>query len=304
VVILSPAFPAYAAQVKLAGGQAIRVPTREANRFHPDSEAVRAAIGKATKVLIINSPCNPTGAVYSRATLARLAELAVEKGLWLIADEVYEKILFDGAEHVSIGSLGTEIGARTITVNSVSKTHSMTGWRIGYAAMPRALAEAVTYLQSQSTSGPCSISQRAALVALTAPAAHAVAMAQEYARRRDYLLERLARIDELSCCRPEGAFYLFVNCGKLIGRRLAGRTVANSAEFAQVLLEEARIRVIAGAMYGSDCHVRFSFAVSMSALDEGMNRLENLLARRAGVVFTTPPPVSSSPTEPQPNGEN
>jgi len=192
VLLLSPYWFAYPMQVTLAGGVPVILPTREEQRFHPDVDAIRAAVTGATKAIVINSPCNPTGAVYRREVLAELAHLAVERDLLVIADEVYEKMLYDGAEHVSIGSLNAEIASRTATVNSVSKTHSMTGWRIGYAALPGKLAEEVTELQSYSTSGPCAIAQRAALAALTNDSSHVVAMVTEYAERRRYLLDRLA----------------------------------------------------------------------------------------------------------------
>ena len=277
VLILSPYWLAYPVQVKLAGGVPIIVPAPEERRFQPDVDAIRAAASGAAKAILINSPCNPTGAVYGREVLTELAVLAVERGLFVIADEVYEKTLYDGAEHVSIGSLNAEIASRTVTVNSVSKTHSMTGWRIGYAALPGELAEEVTRLQSYSTSGPCAIAQRAALAALTKDSSHVEAMVTEYAERRRYLLERLARLPELSCRPPEGTFYLFLNISPICGRKIGGRRITGSADFAEMLLEEAGVKVIAGEGFGSDRHVRLSFATSMEALEEGTDRIERLL---------------------------
>jgi len=277
VLLLSPYWFAYPMQVTLAGGVPVILPTREEQRFHPDVDAIRAAVTGATKAIVINSPCNPTGAVYRREVLAELAHLAVERDLLVIADEVYEKMLYDGAEHVSIGSLNAEIASRTATVNSVSKTHSMTGWRIGYAALPGKLAEEVTELQSYSTSGPCAIAQRAALAALTNDSSHVVAMVTEYAERRRYLLDRLAPLPELSCRAPEGTFYLFLNISAVCGRKIGGRQITGSADFARMLLEEAGVKVISGEGFGSARHVRVSFAASMQALEEGMDRMERLL---------------------------
>ncbi len=278
VIILSPHWYAYPLQVQHAGGRPVLVATREEDAFQPRIETVRAAVTPATRAMILNTPCNPTGAVYDRQRLGELAELAVEHDLWVIADEVYEKIVFDDAEHVSIASLGHRIARRTITVNSVSKTHSMTGWRIGYAAMPPEIAAAATELQSYSTSGPCAISQRAALAALQTPSAHVEAMRSEYAKRRKYLLERLAALPTLRCHAPQGTFYLFLNISALCGRTLAGRQIADGEDFARLLLEEAGVKVIAGSSFGSNQHVRVSFAASLEALEEGTNRIERLLS--------------------------
>ena len=277
VIILSPYWYAYPIQVKLAGGVPVIVQTRGQQRFHPEMAAIRAAVSDATKAVIINSPCNPTGAVYGRELLGELADLALQRDLTLIADEVYERILFDGAQHVSIGSLGAEIAARTITVNSVSKTHCMTGWRIGYAAMPVELAEAVTTMQSYTTSGPCAIAQRAALAALTEDSSHVEEMVAQYARRREYLLERLARMGMLRCTPPEGTFYLFVDVSALLGRQIAGRRIHDGEDVAGMLLEEAGVGVIPTVGFGAEDHIRLSFAASMDVLEEGMDRIERAI---------------------------
>jgi aspartate aminotransferase len=277
VLVLSPHWSSYAAQVKYARGTPVLVPTREEDGFQPDMAAVRAAVTTRTRALVVNSPCNPTGAVYGRPRLRALADLAVKRDLFVISDEVYEKIIYHGAEHVSIASLGPEIAARTATVGSVSKTHAMTGWRIGYAAMPPELAQSVTVLQSHSTSGPNAMGQRAALAAFAQDAEHVAAMLAEYTRRRDFLLDRLGRIEGWTCVPPQGTFYLFVNVSSWIGRKIAGRPVAGSTEFADALLAEAGVRVMAGAAFGSDRHVRISFAASLEALEEGLYRIEKLL---------------------------
>jgi aspartate aminotransferase len=286
VIILTPHWYAYPIQVRHAGGRPVLVPTREEDGFQPRIDAIRAAVTPATRALILNTPCNPTGAVYDRQRLIALAELAVEHDLWVISDEVYETIVFDGARHVSIASLGERIARRTITVNSVSKTHSMTGWRIGYAAMPAEIAAAATELQSFSTSGPCALSQRAALAALTEEPAHVEAMRLEYANRRRYVLQRLAALPELRFSAPQGTFYLFLNISAFCGRTLAGRPVGGSEDFAKLLLETAGVKVIPGLSFGSDQHVRLSFAASLEAIEEGMNRIERLI----GSGDLRPPP--------------
>lgn len=278
VIILSPHWFAYTEQVRFAGGVPVLVPTDERDGFHPDLAAVRAAVTERSKAIVLNSPCNPTGAVLGADTLAALAELAMEHDLLIVADEVYETIVFDGRRHISIASLSPEVAARTVTVNSVSKTHAMTGWRIGYAGLPIALAERVTLLQSQSTSGPCAIAQRAALAALTGDQQHVRTMLDAYAGRRASVLERLNRIKALSCARPEGTFYVFADLSALIGKSIRSRVVTDSEAFAAILLEKAGVRVTPGTSFGADRHIRISFAASLEDLGEGMDRLENLTA--------------------------
>ena len=278
VIVFSPYWFCYCDQVKLAHGVPVAVPVSEADAFQPDIAAVRRAITAKTKAIIVNSPCNPTGAVFDRAVLERLGKLACERGLFVIADEVYEKIVFDGARHCSMAALDADFAARTITINSVSKTHSMTGWRIGYAAMPAELAQKVTYLQSMSTSGPCAIAQRAALAALTGDQAHVDAMVADYRQRRDYLLGRISRIGSLSCFEPRGTFYLFVNVSGLFGRTLGGVEMLNAASVADAFAKGLAIQVTGGAAaFGSDRHVRISFAASMKDLEEAMDRMERHL---------------------------
>ena len=284
VIVMTPHWFAYPQQVRWAGGTPVLVPAREAEGFLPEVEAIEAAITPATRAIVLNSPCNPTGAVYPRKLLERIARLAVEGDLTVIADEVYENIVFDGAEHISIASLDEAIAARTVTVNSVSKTHAMTGWRIGYAALPAALAERVIALQSVSTSAPSAVGQRAALVALTGDQAHVAAMTAAYAERRNLVLERIARIPQLSTTRPMGTFYCFVNIGALIGRIVYGETIRDADDFVKVVREGAGVSVVSGTTFGSDLHIRVSFAVHQEALEEGFNRIEELLAAsRKGV---------------------
>jgi aspartate aminotransferase len=265
--------------VKLAHGRPVFVPLREERGFQPDVDEVRTALSPRTRMIVVNSPSNPTGTVFSRETLARIADLACEKRLTVVSDEIYERIVFDGCRHVSIAALGPQIAARTATVNGVSKAYAMTGWRIGYAALPPELAEKATRLQSLSTSGPCAVSQRAALEALTGDQGSVAMMAAEYQKRRDFVVQRISGIPGLSCLPPMGAFYAFVNIGGWIGRCRAGVSIDGSKAFADLLLRAARIKLQPGTGFGSDSHVRISFATSLESLREGLDRIASLLEK-------------------------
>jgi len=278
-IVITPHWFAYPRQVKMAGGTPILVPAKETAEFVPEVEAVARAITSRTRLIIINSPANPTGAVYPRRFLEAVATLAVENNLRVLSDEVYEKILFDGVQHVSIASLGGGIAERTISVNSVSKTHAMTGWRIGYALLPGGLAKRIVGIQELSTSAPCAISQRAALAALTGDQDHVAAMTASYAIRRNFLCKRIADIPGFRAVPPKGTFYCFVSIRGLRGRVLGGRTVDNADDFARVAVESAGVRVLSGVHFGAPEHIRISFAVSFPALEEGMARLERLIVQ-------------------------
>lgn len=277
VLLFSPYWSAYPEQVRLTGGKPVMVPTTEANAYQPDIGAVRAALTPQTRALIVNSPCNPTGAVFGRDILQKLGELAVEQNLLLLSDEVYEKVIFDGLRHLSIGSLGPEIARRTITINSLSTTHSMTGWRIGYARMPVELAKRVMFLQSLSTSGACAVAQRAAFAALTGDQAHVKQMADAYATRRELMMKRLSKIPPLDAFEPRGTFYLFINISSLVGQKIGGVPVANGDSLAEIFRTQAKVHILSGTYSGSLRHIRLSFAASPAELGEGMNRIERLL---------------------------
>ncbi|HPO12672.1 MAG TPA: pyridoxal phosphate-dependent aminotransferase [Candidatus Hydrogenedentes bacterium] len=273
-VMITPYWFAYPEQVKLCGGTPVFVTAREENHYIPDPAEVRAAITSKTRLLILNSPNNPTGAVYPRFLLEELAHMAVEHDLTVLSDEVYEKMVFDGAEHVSIASLHPEIAARTATINSVSKTHAMTGWRIGYAALPQALADRVTSIQSVTTSAPSAISQRAALAALTGDQSHIAEMTNAYAERRALVLERIGRIPSLSTIPPQGTFYCFVNIGGLLHLSVQGKTISDANVLVEILRDTAGVSVVSGVGFGAPSHIRISFAVGRDALEEGFDRIE------------------------------
>jgi aspartate aminotransferase len=276
VLIPSPYWVSYPEQVRLVGGVPVAVPTHERDGFDLDPAELRAAVTARTKMIILDSPGNPTGAVFSRDALARVAELAVERDLWVVSDECYESLTYDG-RHVSIASLGAEVQARTIVVNTCSKAYAMTGWRVGYAAGPRAVIKAMTDVQSQVTSNPTSIAQWAAVEALSGPQDDVAKMAGEFDRRRRAIIGRLNAIPGVSCVMPKGAFYAFPNVSGLFGRRARGGMLRGSADVCAFLLDEARIATVAGVDFGSDAHIRLSYATGLETIEEGLSRMADAI---------------------------
>jgi len=278
VLIPRPSWFAYPYQVKSAGGVPVFVSTRQEERFIPSADQLRAAVTKATRVVLLNTPCNPTGAVYGLELLRVVAQVALEHDLLVLVDEVYEKILFDGAVHVSMASLDERIAARTITINSFSKTYAMAGWRVGYCVLPSRLARTAIEMQSWTTSAPSAVSQWAALEALSGPQAAVQSMVAEYAARRQLLSKRLIECKEFSCMAPQGTFYLYLDVSKLIGRQVAGCLIRNAGDLAETLLHSARVRVISGTMSGSNHHVRLAFTLPLERLGEAADRLQHTLS--------------------------
>ena len=273
VLIPIPAWVSYPEMVRLAGGTPVTVDTAPSG-YRLDAASIAAAVTPRTKVIMLNSPSNPTGVVCTDAELREVAQLALERDLYVISDEIYEKLTY-GAEFISIASLGDEIKDRTITVNGFSKAYAMTGWRMGYAAATAEIAEAMSGFQSQCTSGASSISQKAALAALEGDQAPVEAMRVQFDRRRRYVAERLqampgVKLDGL----PEGAFYIFPRVDDLYGRTVAGTRIDGSITFAQALLERARVAVVPGQPFGADRHIRISYACSLETLTEGMDRMD------------------------------
>ncbi len=275
-IILAPYWMAYPKQILMAGGTPVFVQTQEDRAFAPDIEAIKESLTPRTRLVILNSPSNPTGAVYSRGFLQKLGELAVERQIYIVSDEVYETILFDGAAHVSIASLDTAFAQRTVTINSVSKTHAMTGWRIGYALFPKSLAQKASGIISSSTSAPSSVSQYAALAALEGDQSHVAMMAASYAERRAFLGKRIEELPHCHAIPPQGAFYFFMNISGLLGSAIHGHAITNADDYMRLALESAYVHVHSGVLFGASDHLRLSFAVSMDALKEGMDRLERL----------------------------
>jgi aspartate aminotransferase len=279
VIIPSPFWVSYQDQVLLNDATPVLLHTVEADDYALDAAALERCITPRTKAIIINSPCNPTGAAYSRATLEAIAGVALRHDLVLISDEIYEKILYDGAEHVSIASLAPEIAARTVVVNGVSKAYAMTGWRIGYAAGPKDLITAMANIQSQSTSNPASISQKAAVAALRSGDAFPKQMVVEFDRRRRLMVERLQKMPGLTCRMPAGAFYAFPNVSGLFGWLLEGGVIGSASDLAGYFLREARVALVPGEPFGSASHIRLSYATSLEAIARGLDRMEQAISK-------------------------
>ncbi len=279
VLLPAPYWVSYPEQVRLLGGVPKVIETDESTGFTLTPEALTRAIGPRSRVLMINSPNNPTGAVYDRAQLEALARIVVERDLLLITDEIYETIVFGGAEHVSVASLGREIAARTLTVNGVSKSFSMTGWRIGYAAGPRQWVDAAAGIQSHLSGNASSISQAAAIAALRDGGVACREMAQVFAVRRERVAAILARAPRLRVCPPRGAFYVFPDVSSYLGLQAEGRVIDTVDDLAAWLLETAHVAVVPGSAFGSSRHVRLSFAASNEVLDAGYGAFVDGLER-------------------------
>jgi aspartate aminotransferase len=273
VLIPSPYWVSYPEQVRLLGGVPVPVITPESTGFDLDAAALRQAVTPRTRLIVLDSPGNPTGAVFSSETLREVARLAVERDLWVISDECYEALTYEG-RHVSIASFFPEIKARTITVNTCSKAYAMTGWRIGYAGGPRAIIRAMTDVQSQVTSNPASVSQWAAVEALGGPQDEVGVMVGEFARRRRVIIEGLNAIPGVRSMMPKGAFYAFPNVCGLFGKRSKGGVLRGSADVCAFLLDEARIATVAGVDFGSDAHIRLSYATGLDTIKEGLRRMD------------------------------
>lgn len=268
-IIISPYWVTYPAQVIMSGGRPVYVSTTPAEDYRIDVNRVRAAITPATRAIIVNSPCNPTGWVASREELEAVANVALEHDLYVISDEIYEKIIYPPAAHISIASLGAEIQARSIVINGLSKSHAMTGWRIGYLAAPTEIAKLADKLQSHSTSNPTSIAQAAALEALNSDQGFTAMMVREFLSRRDYVCARFAAMPGVSCYTPRGAFYAFPDISRL---------GIPSDDFSLQLLEKSLVAVVPGGAFGSDANIRISFATSMENLEKGLDRIEAFIA--------------------------
>lgn len=273
VLLPSPCWVSYPEMVRMAGGVPVMVKGDEANGFLVDADALRPHVTERTKALILNSPNNPSGSVYSRALLEGIAALAVEKQFYVISDEIYEKLIYDGEAHVSIASLGDEIRAQTIVVNGVSKSYAMTGWRIGYAAGPKPVIRAMTAFQSHSTSNPNSIAQHAAAVALTNGEKFMHDSLVEFDARRRLMHQLISEIPGLSAALPKGAFYMMLNISALIGKSLNGRAIRGSDDFAEMLLESQKVAVVPARAFGDDRYVRLSYATSRDKITLGLARI-------------------------------
>jgi len=279
VIIPSPFWVSYPEQVQVAGGVPVIVPTREDDGFRLGPEALQAAITPRTRALVLNSPSNPTGAMYGRLHLEALAEVLRGRDLLVVSDDIYQKLVYEGGRFVGLLEVAPDLRDRMVIVNGVSKTYAMTGWRIGYAAGPGRLISAMEKLQSQSTSNPTSFAQKAAAVALTGPQECVDEMVAAFSHRRNFLVEALNTLPGVRCPLPQGAFYAFPNVSGVYGARFQGAEIRNSFDFAKFLLDEARVALVPGAPFGSDDHVRLSYATSIDVIREAVTRMEAALSR-------------------------
>jgi aspartate aminotransferase len=279
VIIPVPYWVSYPPIVSLAEATPVILETNEKNGFKVMPNDLKRVVTSKTKALIINSPSNPTGSAYTKAELEKIAEIALDKNFFVISDEIYEKIVYDGFKFVSIASVGEEIKKKTVIVHGVSKTYAMTGWRIGFTAGPEEIISAMNNIQSQSTSNPNSIAQKASIEALMGPQDEVEKMVSAFAERRRYIVDRLNKIPGVSCYKPTGAFYVFPNFSSYYGKSYQGKKITNSEELTDFLLDVARVGVVPGKEFGADAFLRISFATSMEGIKEGLDRMEEALKK-------------------------
>ncbi|HEY3346095.1 MAG TPA: pyridoxal phosphate-dependent aminotransferase [Nitrospirota bacterium] len=278
IIIPAPYWVSYPDQALLNEATPVIVQTKEEDGFVLRPEAFEAAITPKTKALILNSPSNPTGLGYGKEALEAIAGIAVKHGIFVISDEIYEKLVFEGFKHVSIASLSPEIKALTLTVNGLSKSHAMTGWRMGYAAGPKEIISAMTNIQSQSTSNTCSITQKAAVEALNGPQDAVETMRLEFDKRRKYIVGRLNAIPGVVCPTPKGAFYAFPRVSSYFGKSFEDKAINGSSDLAAYLLDNAKVAVVAGEAFGAEGYIRLSYATSMANIEKGIDRIAAALA--------------------------
>ena len=281
VIIPAPYWVSYPEQVTFAEGTPVILETREEDGFKIDPDELKKLITPKTKALVLNYPSNPTGVTYSEAELRAIVDVAMAAGLTIISDEIYDKIVYDGAKHTPVASLGEDVKKATILVNGASKTYSMTGWRIGFAAGDKDVIKAMANIQGQSTSNPTSIAQWAAVSAYASPQDLITQRTAEFEKRKNYIVDRLNSIPGIKCVSPKGAFYAFPNVSACYGKSFNGKTVNSSLDFTGFLLDEAKVAVVPGDSFGADSNVRISFATSMENIVKGMDRIEEAVAKLA-----------------------
>ncbi len=279
VILPAPFWVSYYELIKMAGGVPVVVTATEEEDFKITAEKLAAAVTPKTKAMILNNPSNPTGMMYTKDELKDIADICVENEIYVISDEIYYGLVYDNREFTSFASLGENVKELTIIINGVSKSYAMTGWRIGYTASNSQIAKVMANYLSHSTSAPSSVSQWAAVEALEGPQEGILAMRDEFALRRNYIVERMNKIDDVSCLNPEGAFYVMMNIEKLIGRKFGEIEITDSDSFAKAFLEQGLVAVVPCSGFGAPNFVRWSYATSMENIKEGLDRLEKFLAK-------------------------
>ena len=278
VLIPTPCWVSYPEMVRRAGGVPVFVPSTEAEGFIPGYDEIAGRINRRTKAIVLTSPSNPCGCVWSRGQLQALADLAVDRKLFVVSDEIYEKLLYDDARHISIAQLGEQIKRQTIVINGMSKAFAMTGWRIGYAAGPREVISAMGAFQSQANSNANAMAQYASAVALRSDQTCVCEMVQEFERRRDAICGRINAIPGISCRKPEGAFYVMMNIQYILGRRHERRVLTDSMTFADELLKSKKVAVVPGVAFEAEGYCRLSYATSMDNIRRGLDRIAEFVA--------------------------
>lgn len=279
IIIPAPFWVSYYEMVKMTGGVPVIVTAGEESCFKVTVSQIEAAITDKTKCLMLNNPSNPTGMIYSKDELKSIAEVCVKHDLYILADEIYYKLIYDGIEFTSIASLGDEVKERCLLINGVSKSYAMTGWRIGYCAANKQLAKIMSNYLSHSTGAPSTISQWAAVEAINGPQQSCEEMRKAFEERRDYIVQRMNSIPGVSCIKPNGAFYVMMNIEKLIGRTLGGKLITNDDDFAVAFLESAYVATVPCSGFGMKNFIRWSYAASMDNIKEALDRLEKFLAQ-------------------------
>jgi len=277
VLIPTPCYVSYAEQIKLTGAEPIFFKTKEENNFRPTFEEVLSNLTPRVKAFIINSPNNPTGSVIEKEQLKKIVRLLIERGVYMITDEVYEHLVYDNRKHISVASLGEKEKEMSIIVNSVSKTYAMTGWRVGYTAGPREIIKAMNNLQGHATGNINSIAQKATIEALNGTQEPVRNMVKEYEKRREYMVKRLNQIEGIKCQYPDGAFYTFPNITALYSKEYDGNTIRSDVDVAKFFLNKAHVAVVPGIAFNYPDHVRFVFAKSLKEIKEGLDRIEKAI---------------------------
>ena len=277
VIVSTPYWVSYPELIKLADGKPVFVEGDEKSNYKFTKENLEKAVTAKTKAIVLNTPNNPTGTIYNKEELEVIADFAKKYNIIIISDEMYEKLIYDNENHISIASLSKDAYERTIVINGLSKSYAMTGWRIGYCAASEKIAKLMMSIQSHVTSNVCSITQYAALEALNGPQDEITKMINEFEKRRNYMINRIESIDNLSIVKPKGAFYIMINIENCLGKEINGKVLNDSMEFCASLLENEKLAVIPGKAFGLNNYIRVSYATSMEAIKEGLNRIESFI---------------------------